>query len=127
MIRRPPRSTLFPYTTLFRSPVVPPARPRERALLRRAAARPLGGARRPGDQPGRGLALREVEGAPGRAVRAPRRALPADAHREPPGPAAEGRRGLPLPRARQAERRRLGGVDRARRVPRRARGARPGA
>src|SRR2546427_7723422 len=29
MIRRPPRSTLFPYTTLFRSPVLPhPARPR---------------------------------------------------------------------------------------------------
>src|SRR2546428_144649 len=24
MIRRPPRSTLFPYTTLFRSPVPPP-------------------------------------------------------------------------------------------------------
>src|SRR2546425_9313737 len=24
MIRRPPRSTLFPYTTLFRSPVGPP-------------------------------------------------------------------------------------------------------
>src|SRR5438874_6927954 len=24
MIRRPPRSTLFPYTTLFRSPVMPP-------------------------------------------------------------------------------------------------------
>src|SRR3712207_7942346 len=24
MIRRPPRSTLFPYTTLFRSPVIPP-------------------------------------------------------------------------------------------------------
>src|SRR3989454_11209153 len=24
MIRRPPRSTLFPYTTLFRSPGVPP-------------------------------------------------------------------------------------------------------
>src|SRR3712207_8763294 len=23
MIRRPPRSTLFPYTTLFRSPVIP--------------------------------------------------------------------------------------------------------
>src|SRR3712207_8063297 len=23
MVRRPPRSTLFPYTTLFRSPVVP--------------------------------------------------------------------------------------------------------
>src|SRR5438067_5714277 len=26
MIRRPPRSTLFPYTTLFRSPCPPPAR-----------------------------------------------------------------------------------------------------
>src|SRR5256885_17254114 len=26
MIRRPPRSTLFPYTTLFRSPQLPPAR-----------------------------------------------------------------------------------------------------
>src|SRR5574341_2374017 len=26
MIRRPPRSTLFPYTTLFRSRLVPPAR-----------------------------------------------------------------------------------------------------
>src|SRR5256885_12178557 len=25
MIRRPPRSTLFPYTTLFRSPVLPEA------------------------------------------------------------------------------------------------------
>src|SRR5256885_11363695 len=25
MIRRPPRSTLFPYTTLFRSPVPPPS------------------------------------------------------------------------------------------------------
>src|SRR2546429_9883634 len=37
MIRRPPRSTLFPYTTLFRSPQRPrlePARPR----LRPAAA-----------------------------------------------------------------------------------------
>src|SRR6266849_9743033 len=27
MIRRPPRSTLFPYTTLFRSRLWPPARP----------------------------------------------------------------------------------------------------
>src|SRR3712207_8443071 len=35
MIRRPPRSTLFPYTTLFRSPRAPG---RERAL-------PRGGAR----------------------------------------------------------------------------------
>src|SRR2546430_11472978 len=28
MIRRPPRSTLFPYTTLFRSPGLPAARPK---------------------------------------------------------------------------------------------------
>src|SRR5258705_770255 len=27
MIRRPPRSTLFPYTTLFRSPLTPPSHP----------------------------------------------------------------------------------------------------
>src|SRR2546422_8559170 len=41
MIRRPPRSTLFPYTTLFRSPFGPGiswARPRT-ALSRRPAAR----------------------------------------------------------------------------------------
>src|SRR2546422_4818384 len=31
MIRRPPRSTLFPYTTLFRSPVVDLAERRDRA------------------------------------------------------------------------------------------------
>src|SRR5438874_8909106 len=51
MIRRPPRSTLFPYTTLFRShgrPAVDGARPmdsrRRRAGRRRAgaAAAPLG-------------------------------------------------------------------------------------
>src|SRR2546429_9816401 len=30
MIRRPPRSTLFPYTTLFRSPIRPRSRPRRR-------------------------------------------------------------------------------------------------
>src|SRR5690349_24185609 len=36
MIRRPPRSTLFPYTTLFRSPaliLVGSARPRSRAHI----------------------------------------------------------------------------------------------
>src|SRR5256885_13236261 len=38
MIRRPPRSTLFPYTTLFRSRVARPAAPRRLA----------GGARRGG-------------------------------------------------------------------------------
>src|SRR2546430_11954107 len=40
MIRRPPRSTLFPYTTLFRSVAVAPQEPDEmlaRAALARAA------------------------------------------------------------------------------------------
>src|SRR3712207_6904555 len=32
MIRRPPRSTLFPYTTLFRSPGCSPTPPPDRAL-----------------------------------------------------------------------------------------------
>src|SRR5258707_8324921 len=42
MIRRPPRSTLFPYTTLFRSPVPAPARAGRPAGRRRrqAAERP---------------------------------------------------------------------------------------
>src|SRR2546430_6097499 len=38
MIRRPPRSTLFPYTTLFRSPRENARRIFTRALLRRFAA-----------------------------------------------------------------------------------------
>src|SRR2546430_13284293 len=38
MIRRPPRSTLFPYTTLFRSrPELPGRHPRVPALLQRGA------------------------------------------------------------------------------------------
>src|SRR6266851_509363 len=37
MIRRPPRATLFPYTTLFRSP--PGLAPRPRPMLRRAPRR----------------------------------------------------------------------------------------
>src|SRR5256885_10561822 len=50
MIRRPPRSTLFPYTTLFRSQrdarddVHTEPRPRERAGPRRRGARARGGA-----------------------------------------------------------------------------------
>src|SRR3712207_7525864 len=32
MIRRPPRSTLFPYTTLFRSELAPAAAPQARGL-----------------------------------------------------------------------------------------------
>src|SRR3712207_7031816 len=54
MIRRPPRSTLFPYTTLFRSPSPPPrntpnvrartgARPAGVAILREAEIRPVEG------------------------------------------------------------------------------------
>src|SRR5260370_13565769 len=35
MIRRPPRSTLFPYTTLFRSVLIPTAQPAKEAGLRR--------------------------------------------------------------------------------------------
>src|SRR5476651_2765857 len=33
MIRRPPRSTLFPYTTLFRSPVAPSMSPTARYMI----------------------------------------------------------------------------------------------
>src|SRR3712207_8269554 len=46
MIRRPPRSTLFPYTTLFRS------RPRRRRTRARRSYRLSG--TRPGSAPGRG-------------------------------------------------------------------------
>src|SRR5580700_11890069 len=35
MIRRPPRSTLFPYTTLFRSPGPAPVHPRDEADVQR--------------------------------------------------------------------------------------------
>src|SRR3712207_8756197 len=37
MMRRPPRSTLFPYTTLFRSHVAPPVRPARDAAEDEAA------------------------------------------------------------------------------------------
>src|SRR5690554_7919570 len=39
MIRRPPRSTLFPYTTLFRSP--PPAKPRQMGSRRLSQSTPV--------------------------------------------------------------------------------------
>src|SRR5258707_11949777 len=45
MIRRPPRSTLFPYTTLFRSRMGPPPRARRRGDANRsrpASLRSLG-------------------------------------------------------------------------------------
>src|SRR2546422_1741055 len=41
MIRRPPRSTLFPYTTLFRSLVPPAASPATRATTALQLARPF--------------------------------------------------------------------------------------
>src|SRR2546428_1595854 len=44
MIRRPPRSTLFPYTTLFRSQIEP-----HHAGSRRISGGPVGGSARAGD------------------------------------------------------------------------------
>src|SRR2546430_3953969 len=63
MIRRPPRSTLFPYTTLFRS-VAPhlARRPAPRALVeppRGGAARTRRGARVPAARAGAPRAARE--------------------------------------------------------------------
>src|SRR6267154_1686947 len=46
MIRRPPRSTLFPYTTLFRSPRSCPRRPRRHPLPVGPASGPPRRARR---------------------------------------------------------------------------------
>src|SRR5256886_12819707 len=70
MIRRPPRSTLFPYTTLFRSPGCRPA-PRRvppagcRAHRDRAAVRP-GRARHPRGDGGRGCGDRRRPRSAGR-------------------------------------------------------------
>src|SRR5215469_2506461 len=60
MIRRPPRSTLFPYTTLFRSP----ARPRSRQCAPRRADRaeePAVGLSRDGDRKSTRLNSSHVE------------------------------------------------------------------
>src|SRR2546430_8966790 len=56
MIRRPPRSTLFPYTTLFRSPVGQAqelCRRRAKGAHRARAAPALPGAPQTGDHRGR--------------------------------------------------------------------------
>src|SRR3712207_7026555 len=45
MIRRPPRSTLFPYTTLFRSDLAPPVDARRRGELGRDRERVVDHAR----------------------------------------------------------------------------------
>src|SRR2546422_6514828 len=42
MIRRPPRSTLFPYTTLFRSVISRPSHPPKQLARRRVAPRAHG-------------------------------------------------------------------------------------
>src|SRR2546422_11775374 len=64
MIRRPPRSTLFPYTTLFRSGDLRPRKDAEEVLARHARRTPrrapalfLGNTRTSGDRSGR-----QVEG-----------------------------------------------------------------
>src|SRR5256885_11882384 len=51
MIRRPPRSTLFPYTTLFRSPAgPPPAGRRQSGLCGGLACLPSTSSRHRGDR-----------------------------------------------------------------------------
>src|SRR2546425_8057358 len=56
MIRRPPRSTLFPYTTLFRSDVV-----RRRERRQAAPARPDGGWELPGIEIDRRVGIDRVQ------------------------------------------------------------------
>src|SRR2546426_3367354 len=58
MIRRPPRSTLFPYTTLFRSDA------RQLAVVEQHVVRPL--------EPDRGLAQQRIHGVRHRKPRADR-------------------------------------------------------
>src|SRR3989440_8043923 len=71
MIRRPPRSTLFPYTTLFRSQRARPARPVARGRCTGRARRPRGSGR--GNRAARWLGARPPQ-APGLArLAGPRR------------------------------------------------------
>src|SRR6266511_3880795 len=60
MIRRPPRSTLFPYTTLFRSPAVPSSNPGQSVPAVRALRLPM---RKRRVRLGRGARLRLDAGA----------------------------------------------------------------
>src|SRR5258708_10258827 len=46
MIRRPPRSTLFPYTTLFRSATIPASTSRRRTSMRTSGGGAHGSAHR---------------------------------------------------------------------------------
>src|SRR2546429_4653057 len=65
MIRRPPRSTLFPYTTLFRSPDTPVflLHLYDRALLNAAALRAVGYTKDTPEPPG-GQIVRDARGIP---------------------------------------------------------------
>src|SRR5256886_4864480 len=72
MIRRPPRSTLFPYTTLFRShvrapgPVLRRDRPRAGARRVRGAEQRVGGGPSGAADPARALSLARRGAPPGR-------------------------------------------------------------
>src|SRR5215208_2597334 len=126
MIRRPPRSTLFPYTTLFRSPLRPPGG--VAGSVRGLRVRRAGAARR-GDAAARARARARVPRAGARAPRrrhgdeagAARGGARAVRRRRPRRPAgdADGREGPPLRGrpARSSDRRRH--VARAPRLPRR--------
>src|SRR2546430_16377144 len=80
MIRRPPRSTLFPYTTLFRSPVSQPVAHRRLSMAGRSVPHDAGGRARPVDGVGGRPRRAAVSGA------APARAAPwgRDGPRQPP-------------------------------------------
>src|SRR3989449_6762421 len=82
MIRRPPRSTLFPYTTLFRSPR--PARPRRRAARRGSRPRRLRRQARGGPRDLRGPAPLS-RGHRARRGERPLRRQARRAHRQPAG------------------------------------------
>src|SRR2546427_10577128 len=97
MIRRPPRSTLFPYTTLFRSHRLPTAvrRPRRDPAPRRTAARGASGS-----SAGRRRASDDARGARGEVPRErrPRRVGRAGLARDPERERARYRREPPRPR-----------------------------
>src|SRR2546425_1960655 len=77
MIRRPPRSTLFPYTTLFRSQVPGRAGGREvRPFRERVPARPLGGLRGEAHHTGAGRAGARPADVQAGAPAAPGRLMP---------------------------------------------------
>src|SRR5256885_3415354 len=68
MIRRPPRSTLFPYTTLFRSEISRRVRPRREGLgFRRAGDRAARGSRSLGRALGVGSTIVQADGSGGAA------------------------------------------------------------